>query len=156
MADERETIIARIKTLIDPIVEDTGVELVDIELTGGQGRAILRILIDTPQRVTLDDCVRVNRALSAILDIEDPIPYPYTLEVSSPGLDRPFKSLRDYERALGQAVRIVTREIVEGNNVHVGRLQGCDDAGVTLQVGEQIRIIPLTIILRAQKEIVWE
>lgn len=156
MADDRETTVAQVKALVDPIIKDMGVELVDIELTGGQGRAILSILIDTPQRVTLDDCVRVNRAVSALLDVEDPIPYRYTLEVCSPGLDRPFKGLRDYERALGHMVRIVTQEIFEGNNVHVGQLQSCDDAGVTLQVGEQIRNIPFAIILRTQKEIVWE
>lgn len=156
MIDDRETILSRVRPLIDPVVDKAGLELVDVELTGGHGRAILRVLVDRPERVTLDECVRVNRALSDLLDVEDPIPYTYTLEVCSPGLDRPFKTLRDYERAIGKPIRIVTRENFEGTNVHIGRLETCSDTEVAVRIGETLRIIPVSIVQKAQKEIVWE
>jgi ribosome maturation factor RimP len=156
MTLEREAIIARVRALVEPIAGRGGFELVDVELVGGRGRSILRVLIDKPGRVTLDDCVHVNRTLSDLLDVEDPIPYPYTLEVCSPGLDRPFKTVRDYERAYGQCVKIITRVPVAGTTVHIGRLERCVQDTVTLTIKEVQRDIPLDVVQKAQRELVWE
>jgi ribosome maturation factor RimP len=88
------------------VVESEHLELVDIEYKAGKSRSLLRIFIDKTGGVTLDDCENVSRQLSALLDVEDLLKSAYILEVSSPGLDRPFKTDRDYERSIGRFVRV--------------------------------------------------
>jgi ribosome maturation factor RimP len=155
MTEEREVIIDRVRELAEPLITDAEMELVDVEFVGGHGNYILRVLIEKPSRVTLDDCVVINRELSELLDIEDPIPYRYTLEVSSPGMDRPFKTVRDYERAYGKLVKLTTRAPVDGTNVHVGRLEKCEDGAVTIMIDDTMRHIPLEMIQKARRELVW-
>lgn len=105
--------------------------------------------------MTLENCVKINRELSDILDIEDPIPYRYTLEVSSPGIDRPFKTIRDYERARGKLVKITTQEPVEGKTEHIGHLESCLEENVTIIIGENQRVIPMDTVVKALRELVW-
>ena len=156
LTDDRDLILAHVTGLLEPILNDVGVELVDIELLGGRGRALLRILIDKPGRVFIEDCVKVNRAFSGILDVEDPIPYPYTLEVCSPGLDRPFKTHRDFERSIGYLVKVYTTSPVDGVMEHSGRLVSCDERQMILCIGEDVREIPFETVQKALKEVVWE
>lgn len=156
MSEDRQAIIERVRELVEPVIADADLELVDIEYVGGRGRYILRLLIDKPARVTLDECVAINRQVSDLLDIEDPIPHSYTLEVSSPGWDRPFKTRRDYERACGDWVKIITSEAFDGTTVHTGRLERCDEGVVTLFVDETPRRIPLEKIQKAHRKVVWE
>ena len=97
-----------IEDLVAPIVEDFSLELVDLEFKPeGHGWAV-RIFIDKPGGVTLDDCVAVSREVEAVLEVEDPIKSAYRLEVSSPGLDRPLKKAADFERFAGQKVKLKT------------------------------------------------
>ena len=151
-----DQISEKILELVQPVTDSFGIEIVDIELVGGRGRSILRILIEKPGHVTIDDCAQVNREVSDLLDIEDLIPSRYTLEVSSPGLDRPFKTVRDYERAYGQPVKIITSRVVDGSNVHTGRLDRCENAVVTLDSKDGRIRIPLESIQKAQLELIWE
>ncbi len=111
-----------------------GVEVVDVEMRGGGKARTLRITIDKPEGVTHEDCAQVSREVSTILDVEDAIlGAAYTLEVSSPGLDRKLVMPEDYQRFTGSRVKLTTREAVNGNRHFEGRLQGFQDGKLTLE-----------------------
>jgi len=110
-----------------------GVEVVEVELRGGKART-LRITIDKPEGVTHEDCANVSREVSTILDVEDAVQGPsYTLEVSSPGLDRPLKRAEDYQRFTGSRLKLTTREPINGNRHFEARLQSFVDGKLTLE-----------------------
>ncbi len=104
------------------VAREYGVQVVDIELAGSARRPTVKIFIDKEGGVTLDDCERVSRAVSAVLDVEDPIRTPYVLEVSSPGLDRPLRGLKDFESSVGKLARVITKEAIGGQTFFVGRI----------------------------------
>lgn len=104
----------------------------------GQGpRSVVRVLIDKPGGVTVTDCEQAHKALGPALDVADPFPHAYTLEVSSPGLDRPFKRLQDYQRAIGKEVSLKLRQPLNGQWRVIGRLAEADEqvVALTLSVG---------------------
>ncbi len=125
---------ADLRTLLEPGVRALGFELVDSELAGRGRNAVLRVYIDGPHGVTVDDCAEVSRQLSAILDVEDPFPERYVLEVSSPGLDRPLVRREDFERFVGESVKIRLRLPIEGRRNFSGRLLGVESDHVVLEV----------------------
>ena len=141
-----------------PILESLGMELVDIEFVRAGRDSVLRLFIDKEGGVTLDDCADVSRELSAILDVEDVIPGHYSLEVSSPGLDRPLKKPADYERFVGRLVKVRTYEALPddaGNKrkTFIGRLLGLTDGNVAMQLSEgQSATIPLEKVAKANLE----
>jgi ribosome maturation factor RimP len=141
-----------------PILESLGMELVDIEFARAGRESVLRLFIDKEGGVTLDDCADVSRELSAILDVEDVIPGHYSLEVSSPGLDRPLKNPADYERFAGRLVKVRTYEALPddaGNKrkTFIGRLLGLVDGNVAMKLSEgQSASIPLEKIAKANLE----
>lgn len=96
----------QLKQLLEPVVTAMGYEVVGIEYIGQGRRRILRLYIDSPNGVTLDDCSRVSHQVSGLLEVEDPIPGPYTLEISSPGLDRPLFGVHDFERFTGYQIQV--------------------------------------------------
>src|SRR5262245_29021848 len=111
-----------------------GVEVVEVELRGGGKARTLRITIDKPEGVTHEDCANVSREVSTILDVEDAVPgAAYTLEVSSPGLDRKLQGPGDYKRFTGSRVKLMTREPVNGNRHFEGRLERFEDGKLTLE-----------------------
>lgn len=111
-----------------------GVEVVDVELRGGGKARTLRITIDKPEGVTHDDCALVSQDVSTILDVEDAVSgASYTLEVSSPGLDRKLVKPQDYERFTGSRLKLMTRDPVNGNRHFEGRLQNFTDGRLTLE-----------------------
>ena len=117
-------LIQNISHKAEKIAGDNGLDLVDVELFRAGRRRILRVYIGKAGGVSVEDCARVSRDLGVLLDAENVMEDDsYTLEVSSPGLDRPFKTLKDFRRNLGRFVRISTREPVEGRNVLVGKLE---------------------------------
>ena len=132
-------LLATIEALIMPILTDLGMELIDLELKREGRDWFLRLFIDKPGGVTLDDCVEVSRDVSAILEVEDPIESAYRLEVSSPGLDRPLKKAADFERFAGQQVKLKTRTLIDPDErghrrkTFVGELLGCDGTVVRLR-----------------------
>ncbi|HBG45459.1 MAG TPA: ribosome maturation factor RimP [Deltaproteobacteria bacterium] len=104
----------RIRQLAQPVADGLGLELVDVSFASEHGRRVLRVYIDKPGGITVHDCEQVSREFSTILDVEDPIPQSYNLEVSSPGLDRPLKTERDFARYAGRRAKIKTMEAIDG------------------------------------------
>jgi|UniRef100_A0A7C5AM72 ribosome maturation factor RimP len=154
MKTEPEDIAAKVGQLVQPYLTAQGVELVEVEFRQPRrGRATLRLFVDRPGGITLEEITRVSRVVGEILDVHDPIGPSYTLEVSSPGLTREFKSLRDYERYRGRLVRLTTHRPWQGKQVHRGILQGLENGEVTLLLGDGLRRIPLTEIAKARLDI---
>jgi ribosome maturation factor RimP len=133
---ESRSVVDRISEAVSPILWTLGLELADVVCVGQGSRSVVRVFIDKPEGVTLDDCERAHKALGPALDVADPFPHAYTLEVSSPGLDRPFKRIQDYRRAIGKRVTLKLREPLAGQWRLVGTLTGVTDDSVTLEVNE--------------------
>ena len=130
---KKENYEQRTEALIMPIIEANQFELVDVEYVKEGGTWYLRAYIDKPGGITVDDCEIVNRALSDLLDEEDFIEESYILEVSSPGLGRPLKKERDYQRNLGEEVEIRTYRMVNKQKEFRGILKAYDKATVTIE-----------------------
>ena len=129
----REELIA----LIEPMVERLGFELVELEYGAGRGHSLLRLFIDREGGVTVDDCTRVSREASALLDVEDPIPTAYTLEVSSPGFDRLLRTRAHFGRFVGSRVFVELKEPRAGRRRYTGTLLTVDEAGIALEVDRE-------------------
>jgi ribosome maturation factor RimP len=127
----------RLVALLEPLLAQLGYELVELEYAPGRGNAVLRIFIDRPEGIGLDDCERVSRECSALLDVEDPIPTAYSLEVSSPGLDRVLRTRAHFDRFVGSRVLVELKAPRDGRRRYTGTLQSVADAGVTLEVDRQ-------------------
>jgi len=125
-------VLKRIREIARGILEFEGMEYVHLEMKQMGGGAVLRLFIDREGGVTLADCTRISRRLSAQLDVDDPITHGYTLEVSSPGLDRPLFSDDDYQRFVGQMLKVRTAAPHQGRRQFVGRLVGMADGMVRL------------------------
>ena len=146
----------RIRRLIEDVVEGQGYELVEAELRGAGKSALLRIFIDKPNGITHRDCELVTEQVGTVLDVEDLIPFAYTLEVSSPGLDRKLVKESDYTRFDGKLARIQTRIPLNQQKVFRGRLQGLHDGKVRLESpGGDLMEIPLDVIKEARLEFDW-
>lgn len=128
-----QTNMERVRSIIEPGVRALGYELVDAELAGQGRQVVLRVYIDHPEGVTVDGCALVSRQLSSVLDVEDPIPGHYMLEVSSPGLDRPLRKREDFSRFKGALIRIKTVAPVLGRRNFKGRLLGLEREHVVLE-----------------------
>ena len=114
-----------------------GFELVDVELAGSQHQCTLRVYIDGPAGVTVDNCASVSRQLSALLDVEDPLPGHYTLEVSSPGLDRPLVKPEDFKRFIDEKIKVKMRQPVQGRKNFAGRLLAVTADHVVMEVDKE-------------------
>lgn len=144
----------RIKVLIEPLVTSLGVAFEDIELNRMRGKILLRVYIDKEGGVTIDDCEQVSREIEALLDVEDPIPGSYVLEVSSPGLDRPLKKPEDFMRYKGKTIRVVTTEPIGKQTFFIGEIEAATDDNVVLSLPRDKKItIPYENISRARLEV---
>jgi ribosome maturation factor RimP len=147
---------ARLDAIIRPIVQSLDLELVEITLAGHGRKSLLRITIDREGGIGIEDCERVSRMVGHALDVADPMPEGYRLEVSSPGLDRPLKMRSDYMKYRGRLAKITTRLPIDGQTVWVGRLGGVEDDSLHLTVSESKKIrIHLGDIARAHLEVEW-
>ena len=124
----------KIRAIAERVVTSEGLALVDVELKGSRSAQLLRIYIDKPQGVTHADCQLVSEQMSTLLDVEDLIPGRYTLEVSSPGLDRQLVKPSEFAHFAGRRARVVLREPVGSENVFEGRLAGFDSGRVRLEL----------------------
>ncbi len=129
---ESRPVVDRIGEAISPILWALGLELVDVVAVGQGPRTVVRVFIDKPGGVTLDDCERAHVAMGPALDVADPFPHAYTLEVSSPGLDRPFKRIQDYRRAIGKRVSLKLRAPLDGQWRIAGILKDVSEQAVTI------------------------
>lgn len=125
--------LEHVRGIAERVTASQGLELVDCEFRGGGKARMLRLYIDKPGGVTHEDCASVSREVGTILDVEDAVPGSYTLEVSSPGLDRKLMKASDYERFTGSRVKVTTREPIEGNRSFEGRLRGLAGGKVKLE-----------------------
>ena len=142
----------KVLKLAEKVAEAQGAEVFDTEILG-KGRLLVRVTIDKEGGITLDDCEKFSRALEALLDVENPIPGPYNLEVSSPGLDRPLRGIKDFEKNKGKLTRIVTKEEIEGRNLFVGRIVKVHGNFIRLLVNNHELDIPLEKISKARLEV---
>jgi len=131
------TLRERLIALIEPLLARLGYELVELEYSAGRAHALLRVFIDRESGVTLDDCAQVSREISTLLDVEDPIPSAFTLEVSSPGFDRVLRTQAHFGRFVGSRVFIELKEPRAGRRRYTGKLLTVDDAGIALEVDRE-------------------
>ena len=134
---QREQYEKKTEELIVPILDAKGFELVDVEYVKEGQDYFLRAYIDKPGGITIDDCVAVSREMNVLLDELDYVDGAYTFEVSSPGLGRPLKKPRDYERSMGEEVEIRTYKAMDGSKEFYRILKAYDDATVTIQSEEE-------------------
>jgi len=132
--------------LLVPTIESLGFELSDLEVRLSGGSSALRMFIDKPDGVDLEDCEKVSRAISALLDVEDPVPGKYVLEVSSPGLDRKLTKIEHYQRFEGEMVKVQTRFPIAGRRRFRGTLVASDDENIVVEVDGESHSLPLTTI----------
>jgi ribosome maturation factor RimP len=144
-AVDKERLIA----LLEPPLAGMGFEIADLDAHFGR-RGLLRVFIDRPQGVTLEDCERVSEQLSAWLDVEDPLPGSYVLEVSSPGLDRRLRTLAHFERFVGETAKVELRDPRDGRRRLTGRIAGVEQDKVLLEVEGETWRLPLTDIAVAR------
>ena len=128
--------LEQIRTIADRVAQSRGLEVWDIVSRRETGGQVIRVFIDRPgpaatpeESVSIEDCVEVSREMGTILDVEDPLPFTYTLEVSSPGLDRPLRGAEDYRRFAGRLAKIVLSEAVDNQKAFEGRLRGVEHGG---------------------------
>ena len=141
---------SELKQLLGPVVEALGCELWGIELQAGGKTKLLRLYIDHAENgVGVDDCERVSRQASAVLDVEDAINGEYILEVSSPGMDRPLYELSQYEQFIGEDISLRLRFPYEGRRNFKGRLSGVDDDEIVLVVADHEFLFPVEGIEKA-------
>jgi ribosome maturation factor RimP len=136
----------RLISLLETPIEALGYELVELEFPPH----LLRIFIDREGGVTVDDCEKVSRQVSGVLDVEDPIPGHYTLEVSSPGLDRPLRKAADYARFAGERAKLELTLPIEGRKRFAGTLKGFEGGEVSIEVDGVIHRLPLDGISKAR------
>ena len=129
--------VAKLNRILSPVVEGLDYEFVGIEYKPGGTPAILRIFIDHEDGITVDDCAKVSRQVSAVMDVEDPISGEYTLEVSSPGLDRPLFTAGQFQQFVGEKVKCKLRMAFNGRRNFTGELLEADDKNITLSIDNE-------------------
>jgi ribosome maturation factor RimP len=150
-----------IRAVAERVARSRGLEVWDVVSRREATGRVVRVFIDRPgpastpeESVSIEDCEQVSRDLGTILDVEDPLPFPYTLEVSSPGLDRPLRNVADYERFSGRWAKVVVSEAVDNQKAFEGRLRGVEDNEVILEARNgRIHRLPVRLIARGRLEV---
>ncbi len=154
-------LLGQVRAMAGRVAGSYGLEIFEVQFQREAGGMVLRVQIDRPgpassaeDSVSVEDCAHVSRDLSALLDVDDVVPTAYTLEVSSPGLDRPLRGADDYRRFAGRRAKVVMREPVDGQSFFKGKLGGVDAAGVAIDTDDgQRHHVPLNVITRANLEV---
>ena len=144
------TLRERLIALIEPVLVRLGYELVELEYAAGRSQAVVRLFIDAPAGISVDDCERVSRDVAALLDVDDPIPTAYTLEVSSPGFDRVLRIPAHFERFVGERVFVELKAPRAGRKRYTGLLQVVTATGIELEVDKQKVGVPFEEIGKAR------
>ena len=156
-----ETVVDKVRAIAERVAAGYGLEIFDVQFRREAPGMVLRIQLDRPgaaakeeDSVSVGDCASVSRDLSALFDVEEVVPTAYTLEVSSPGLDRPLRRPDDYRRFTGRLAKIVMREKVDGQGFFRGRLAGVDGTDVLIDADDgRSHRVPLDAITRANLEV---
>jgi ribosome maturation factor RimP len=152
----REDIASKIEEVARRVAESEGLEVVEVEVKGGGNNRLVRIAIDKPEGVTHGDCEVMSQQVGTILDVEDVVPGRYTLEVSSPGIERKLTKPQDYERFQGKKAKITLRDAVEGRRTWEGTLAGFADGSVKVETEPgKTRQFPLQQIQKANLKFEW-
>lgn len=154
-------IVERLRAAATRVAGSHGLEIFDVQFRREAGGMVVRVQIDRPgpaataqESVSIEDCASISRDLSAVLDVEDVVPTAYTLEVSSPGLDRPLRNAADYRRFVGRRAKVVMREEVDGRMFFKGRLSGVEGRDVLIEADEGGgHRVPIDVIVRAHLEV---
>ncbi len=154
-------VVEAVRAIASRVAVSHGLEIFDVQFRREASGMVLRVQIDRPgpattaeESVSVADCVDVSRDLSAVLDVEDVVPTAYTLEVSSPGLDRPLRHADDYRRFAGRRAKIVLRDKVDGQGFFKGRLAGVEEHDVCIDADDGRRHrVPLSVITRGNLEV---
>ncbi|TBV79647.1 MAG: ribosome maturation factor RimP [Desulfobulbaceae bacterium] len=166
MPEGESALASRLIELLEPVVMDYGLELVELQFRREMSGWVLRLTVDSlddgdngddagVSGVGINDCAQISREVASILEVEDLIKQAYHLEVSSPGLDRPLKRERDFVRCRGKLAKIVSQEIIDGQNVFIGRLGELVNGEITLACDSGLTRIPLAVISRANLVVEW-
>ncbi len=162
-AERRGTVegLQQVRAIAERVAASRGLEIWDIQSRREATGHVVRVFIDRPgpaatpeESVSIEDCEQVNREISTILDVEDPLPFAYTLEVSSPGLDRPLRGEADYRRFAGRLAKVVMSEAVDNQKAFAGRLRGLDGDAVLLEAPNgRMHRLPLRLITRGRLDV---
>ena len=153
---KEEAVAGKVKAVAERVTGGRGFELVDVEIKRGRDGHTVRLFVDREGGIGLEDLQSVSEEVSAILDVEDPIASTYTLEVSSPGLDRPLKKEADYRKSVGKLVKLSSYEPVEGRRHWTGRLAAFEDGVLRLTLeneGDKVALIPLEKVSHGRLEV---
>jgi ribosome maturation factor RimP len=153
--------LTQIRAIAERVAASRGLDVWDIQSRREATGHVVRVFIDRPgpaatpeESVSIEDCEQVNREIGTILDVEDPLPFTYTLEVSSPGLDRPLRGADDYTRFAGRMAKVVVSEAVDNQKAFAGRLRGIDQGDVLLEVRNgRMHRLPLRLITRGRLDV---
>ncbi len=152
---------SQVHRIAESIAKALRLEIVEVECHGKGAKTIVRVIVEKEGGVGIQDCEQFHHSLARALDVTDPIPHAYRLEVSSPGLDRPLKQRKDYDQAVGRNIRVKVHDPIQGKGTFVGQLAEVDDRGITLQVpvrkSRTHRRVALEwdTIAQAKREIEW-
>lgn len=149
LAQGRQMLRETLTALVRPVVEGQGYELWDLEYLPARGDALLRLYIDAAAAITVDDCERVSRAVSELLDAEDPLPGHYTLEVSSPGLERTLRTPGQFGRYVGECVFVELAQPLDGRRRYKGPLLAASEQAVEVEVDGRRHVLPIAAIRKA-------
>jgi ribosome maturation factor RimP len=153
--------LEQIRAIAERVAASRGLTVWEIQSRREASGHVVRVFIDRPgpaataeDSVSIEDCEQVNREMSTILDVEDPLPFAYTLEVSSPGLNRPLRGEDDYRRFTGRLAKVVVSEAVDNQKAFEGRLRGLEDGNVLLEAPNgRMHRLPLQLITRGRLEV---
>src|SRR5260370_31255009 len=150
------TIVSKMEAIAERVAQSEGIEIVEVELKGGGKNRFLRISIDKPEGVTHADCETISHQVGTILDVENVVPGSYTLEVSSPGVERKLLKYKDFERFKGKKIKAVLRDPVENSRRWEGTLASCGDGLITLATTEGKTIqFPFDQVEKANLKFEW-
>jgi ribosome maturation factor RimP len=148
--------IDTVREVAGRVTASRGFELVDVEIQKGHGGQVVRLFVDKEGGIGLDELQSVSEEVSAILDVEDPLPFAYTLEVSSPGLDRALHKDADYRRFVGKLAKVSSYDLVDGRRHWTGRIVSCEDGMLTLKLEKEkdaLARIPMDKIAHGRLEV---
>lgn len=150
-----QSIISTIDSMIRPMLDENGFELVDIEFVKEGGNRFLRVIVDKPEGIDIDDCSKISEYVSEKLDEQDPITEAYFLEVTSPGAERPLKKSQDFHKAVNMNVFITTNEQFDGKKEFEGILTSFDEENLVIKAGKKIYTLPYSKVATARQSIVF-